>query len=407
MIKKIQRQRGQAIVLVALAILGLIAIAGLAIDGSRSFSSRRHAQTAADNAALAGALAKVNKHSVTEGALAVTLRNGYEDSTVEVIDGGPFTNCQGDTFNPVDPHLAGDSAAHYIEVKVRSSVGTYLGGIVGIQQINYCVDAVARALTSEYTSQAFGNAVAAVSCSGDRTIDTTGAADINITGGGLFSNSTGPEALYIHDWGPDRLTAPGLSVVGGADVPPGNYIPISYNAFQLSCPLPEDAVPKYTCGYYYDDFPPNSSDSNVTISVGTAIINPGVYCISGSFSDGTDLFGNEVTFIMLNEGIDWNGNTKIELTAPTYGETKGLLIMLPYSNSSEIRLNGTADQVMTGSVFAPASLIYLTGDFGEEAMTSQWIGNTVKMSGSLTANIHYDESKLYEFTYPPVLEMSR
>ncbi len=47
-------QRGQAIVLVVLAMLGLLALLGLAIDGGRQYTARRQVQNAADAAALAG-----------------------------------------------------------------------------------------------------------------------------------------------------------------------------------------------------------------------------------------------------------------------------------------------------------------------------------------------------------------
>src|SRR6266508_4711635 len=53
---KLLVERGQALVLVALAAIGLFAVTGLAIDGGAKFSDRRHAQNAADAAALAGAL---------------------------------------------------------------------------------------------------------------------------------------------------------------------------------------------------------------------------------------------------------------------------------------------------------------------------------------------------------------
>ena len=50
--------RGQALVLIALAAVGLFAFAALAIDGSRVFSDRRHSQNASDTSALAAALAE-------------------------------------------------------------------------------------------------------------------------------------------------------------------------------------------------------------------------------------------------------------------------------------------------------------------------------------------------------------
>ncbi len=52
-------EKGQALVIIALAAVGLFAFTALAIDGSRVFSDRRHAQNAADTAVLAAALAKI------------------------------------------------------------------------------------------------------------------------------------------------------------------------------------------------------------------------------------------------------------------------------------------------------------------------------------------------------------
>src|SRR5512141_3224323 len=56
-------ERGQALVLIALAAIGLFGVTGLVIDGGAKFSDRRHAQNAADTAALAAALAKATELS--------------------------------------------------------------------------------------------------------------------------------------------------------------------------------------------------------------------------------------------------------------------------------------------------------------------------------------------------------
>jgi hypothetical protein len=47
-------ERGQSIVIIAAAMIGLLALAGLAIDGGNMFLQRRRAQNAADSGALAG-----------------------------------------------------------------------------------------------------------------------------------------------------------------------------------------------------------------------------------------------------------------------------------------------------------------------------------------------------------------
>ncbi len=53
------QEKGQALVIIALAAVSLFGFTALAIDGSRVFSDRRHAQNAADTAALAAALSKI------------------------------------------------------------------------------------------------------------------------------------------------------------------------------------------------------------------------------------------------------------------------------------------------------------------------------------------------------------
>src|SRR5512139_888379 len=52
--------RGQALIIFVFALIGLIGITGLAIDGTNTLSERRRVQNGADTAAMAGALAKIN-----------------------------------------------------------------------------------------------------------------------------------------------------------------------------------------------------------------------------------------------------------------------------------------------------------------------------------------------------------
>src|SRR5215208_5318711 len=79
--KHARHERGQALILIALAAVGLFGFTALAIDGSRKFSDRRHAQNAADAAALAAALASsrgADDPSSTSTATDVATTNGYD-----------------------------------------------------------------------------------------------------------------------------------------------------------------------------------------------------------------------------------------------------------------------------------------------------------------------------------------
>src|SRR5512141_3503749 len=84
------RERGQALILVVFAIVGLIGLTGLAIDGGGAYSDRRHAQNAADTAVLATALTTVRHASDADQAAAwntaqlagfdIAGTNGYSNS---------------------------------------------------------------------------------------------------------------------------------------------------------------------------------------------------------------------------------------------------------------------------------------------------------------------------------------
>src|SRR6186997_1064240 len=99
--KKKSQERGQALILIAFAAIGLFAFTALAIDGSRVFSDRRHAQNAADTAALAAALTKVRGGDYVLAAEKRAETNGYvtdADSSVDVhlcSDVGLNPTCEG------------------------------------------------------------------------------------------------------------------------------------------------------------------------------------------------------------------------------------------------------------------------------------------------------------------------
>ncbi|MEO7838181.1 MAG: pilus assembly protein TadG-related protein, partial [Anaerolineales bacterium] len=118
-------EKGQALVLIAFAAVGLFAFTALSVDGGRVFSDRRHAQNAADTAALAAALARVRAQTDPDGAAKLSggaraESNGYAndtDSTVEVkICDDPSLDlnidCQGLPGNAV--------LSDYIQVKITS-----------------------------------------------------------------------------------------------------------------------------------------------------------------------------------------------------------------------------------------------------------------------------------------------
>lgn len=74
-----ERERGQMLVIFALALIALVGMVGLIIDGGDSFLQRRDQQNVADAAAMAAGYASVNGEDATAAAKTVAAANGYTD----------------------------------------------------------------------------------------------------------------------------------------------------------------------------------------------------------------------------------------------------------------------------------------------------------------------------------------
>src|SRR5215510_16284807 len=70
-------ERGQALIIIAIALVVLGGLMALVVDGGNVFLDRRNAQNAADSAALAAALARIRGgQNPTSVALASAAQNG-------------------------------------------------------------------------------------------------------------------------------------------------------------------------------------------------------------------------------------------------------------------------------------------------------------------------------------------
>jgi hypothetical protein len=400
MSRKIWTERGQVLILVAFGIVGIFAIVALAIDGGNGYMNRRHAQNAADSAVLSAALAKVNNQDWHLAGMTRASENDFNNdgttNTVTVNNPPNASDCNPN--DAVSPYLGDDE---YLQVIVRSTVDTYFGSIIGINETKICVEAIARGKTAIYVPLYFGSAMASTSCTAAPGIEARGSSNVTLIGGGAFSNSGASPSLFIQKL--NNLITPGnkgVMAVGSIAVPNGYPSPVTAGATQIPCPLPAEMIPAYTCNYNDASLPGSyPKDAN-----GVYILPPGVHCVSGSFSKA-DIYGNGITIVMLNEGIHWNGNAAMTLIAPSSGTTRGLVLYLPPSNHNQIRLNGTFDMVTRGSVFAPSSTCILQGDLGAHTMHSQWICNNFDLTGNVTASIQYDSGENYQFPQPPIIEI--
>jgi hypothetical protein len=175
---------GQALILIAAALAGLLLGIGLALDTGQLFVSRRAAQTAADAGAWAGASILYAGGSAAQARTAATTdatRNGYT--------GGGFIGVT-TASPPTSGTYANDPG--YIEVTITELVLTrfLFGASAGRTAIT--VHAVAGLARS-----GSGQAVIVTRSSGSGTFTLSGSTDLTIVGGGSNTNSTSTTAVSI------------------------------------------------------------------------------------------------------------------------------------------------------------------------------------------------------------------
>jgi hypothetical protein len=398
-------ERGQVLVIIAVAMIGLIGMTGLAIDGSRAFSDRRQAQNAADTAALAAALAYVRTPGEDWAAVgyARAASNGYNDN---------------ETSNFVDvyhPPIEGPYTGNveYVQVIITTHLDTMFGRVVGIEQVANTVEAVARATPPITTPIAFGEAIVSLAPHECKAFKYQGNAGATVLGGGLFVNSDCPDSAFFNNSSSAALTAPSLNSVGGVTYKPGslNIPTIDTGAQSMAYPPRDIVLPNIACsenatkvgntltpGNWSGTFPPS----------GVEFLESGVYCVNGDFRMNANdtLTGNGVVISMESGEVRWNGGATINLHAPDTGPYQGLLLYMPLTNSSGITINGDSASSFTGTILAPASPIDIQGTGDSDGLHSQVIGYTVDISGNSGTKIVYNDNENWDAPTPPSIELT-
>jgi Flp pilus assembly protein TadG len=405
--KMIHSERGQALVIIALAIIVLAGAAGLVVDGGNAFLDRRNAQNAADSAVLASALARIKGDpNWTGAAIKSAAGNGYNNDGVrnKVELHSP----------PQDGPYAGD--INYVQVVITSHVPTYFARVIGRTELVNVVQATARTKLPEVKQLLDGHAVVSLApnsdCNNNKSFWAHGEATLDISGGGVFVNSKNRTCALIQNGSGSVRVGDGyeIQVVGGASIQkptllsPSVNVGVAPESYPPPFFLPEVGCGKdaevsldgttMTSGSWDGDFPPE----------GVKILESGVYCLNDGMDVKTDIEGNGVLFKVNKGDVRFANNAQIILGAPKSGKNAGLLIYLPMDNNGKVVLNGGAGSNFRGTILAPASPIILKGmDPGASGFHSQIIGYTIEADGSSNIKINYkDEQNWDSLTQPEV-----
>jgi hypothetical protein len=445
--KKSFNERGQALILIAVAAIALFAFVGLAIDGSAQFSDRRHAQNAADTASLAGALAKLKGDPDWElVALDRASENGYDDdlvtNSVEVHSpptSGVYANCSDVHFTCTD----------YVQVLITSHVNTTFARVIGLNETINHVNAVASTISANSNFNFGGNAIVSLSQEGCGIV-AGGTTDVTINGGGMYSNSDSSTCSFkkqscagVVDVNNADGTQGTITTVGGYSLNTG-CLPsasLSTGAKQISFPPPyqefaepaacstsggktNDSTTTYLTPGYFAKIPGTGSTWKNNV-----VLAPGVYCIGSSLSTnasevisvsgtfpstpGVFLYFKPGGYFSINGGAGvnlWGINASSVSGDASLADYQGYLMYVApdYASGSPVncKINGHATDHFQGTIYAPYCNMTLNGS-GGSTLASQLIGYTVDLSGASGVILTYTSGDNATFPISEQVGLSR
>jgi putative Flp pilus-assembly TadE/G-like protein len=408
-------EKGQALILIVFAILGLFGLTALAVDGGNAYSERRAAQDAADSAALAGALAKARGGDISATALAAAATNGFVNNGAASV----VTTSIADSPAGVCP---GNQAGKDITVQITATVPTYFAPVIGVRSVTNKVAATSRSCDSYIAPPFNGNAIVALSPTGV-DFDASGTPGWSVTGGGIFSNSSSTPSTTCR--GAANVSSPSITAVGTVSAQCASGAgTVANGAKQYAVSDYADSLPRVPAcdGTSYVSgglvHPEANKDGSTVAFNGNMQFAAGLYCVTNSPGPfHGQISGSGVTFFIVptNFSLKFNGGGNLTASAPSGNvEYSGVLMfsapritggVLQQTQSIDLRGNGNGD--VKGSIILPSADITMFGNSGTHGFNSQIIGYQVDSGGTADINIHYNAGDGYQVQYPFMVSLIR
>jgi hypothetical protein len=466
---KLPGERGQALILIAFAAIALFAITGLAIDGSAKYSDRRHAQNAADTAAIAGALKMTDDKTtgvkcppisgsptpacadVIDAAKNRAADNGYDDNKVTNVVEVNIPPANGIYSDCADVHF---DCTNYVQVIITSHKPTWFMRILGIKESTNVVQGVAAIIGEESDFSFGGNAVVALSPSDCKALSAQGSSRVTIYGGGMYSNSDNSTCAFFRQscpsgildvyTDPSRTTEGSITMVGsttsGCITTNAQF---QSGATQIGFPPPYQEIAEPAECSQTADLPANyivtgtGSNKTATLSPGHysklpvsgqwkyMVLTPGVYCIDTTLSsqDSLTVSGDPVTgggvllYIRSGGSFTLNGGAVINLWGindnndSSLDPYKGFLMYVApnYSTGTPAtcKINGNNDYTLKGTIYAPYCNININGTSNTGNFQSQVIGYTVEFAGTADVVLSYDDGNNHIWNIPSQVGLTK
>ena len=387
--RKFADESGQALVISALAMTCLLGFAALAADVGIMMREKRMAQTAADAAAVAGALelnflGSGSTAAIQAAGLTAAGENGFSATTSGTITSSGVTV----TIN-APPKFGPNQKAGYVEAIVSIQQPTIFMGLFGMLNVT----PTARAVATSGGGASYG-CVYVLAPTGAGAMSLQGSFTVTAPNCGVIIDSSDPDALQFTGAG-GTLTAGSVGVVGGCGGKCSDSTPLPVqNIVPQSDPLVgQEPVPTYNAGSCtaipststiapgcYTIPSGGATLSNVVMSAGTYIFTgTGTLGFSGTVTGtGVTLYlsptvGNSSGGKKGSPGTALDAsNGTLNLVAPQNTSTttytyNGVVLFVDPSNPNTILFDkGNASGTLNGIIYAPGSQLALHDSGGDK-----------------------------------------
>lgn len=406
-------QSGQALVLLAIAMMAMLFAIGLAVDAGQLFVARRTAQDAADAAAYAGAVVLFQEGTPAQAQAAAVdeaTTNGYTNG----VNGVSVTA----RHIPLTGAYAGSPL--HVEVIITTPVQTAL-----VPQQAGFTSVTVRGVAGA-TPAATGFALLTTSRAAASAFDVGGSGTLAVTGGDIIVNSSNPNGTQNSGFG---ITLPpqfSTRVVGGAQ---GVFPNLVTGVPAIADPYAGFPKPSTTgllvCtslaapGCQDASVPPHQNPGvyqNVDFTV-PVILNPGIYVLAGS-SIHNSASGTGVFIFLTNANYPAAGgicgefhvglpfgapSAVINLTPPTTGTYQNFAYYQDPFCKKPFHLRDFSSTTMTGTVYLPQADFDISSS-GTTATFTQLVSLRFNISSSSTVNVNYSDAGTAKALLPALSE---
>lgn len=436
MLTQQKSEKGQALIFIVIGFVVLLGFVGLAIDGGRVYSDRRHAQNSADAASLAGgaaaALTMENSRLFYEaydcgqddGRLTEAIQAAYNAAIARAASNGFTIDTDVSDFHGVTVVCGVDTSSGFVDkymdvtVDLTTVTHAYFAQLFANESLKSQVFAVTR--VRPRIPFAWGHAVVALGkqdCSGNKygTI-FGGTSEVTIVGGGVFSNG-----CMNGNGQPFNVTVTGGTIMYAGELDPGNGhwsyenggTGGNYPTHALH-PLPDNAteIPRPDC---------NDPRAHVVTTLRESdfpLPYPGLWCVTGSADikiNGGEICAvdcnnpGRVTIVFDHANVEINGGKAlVKLSSPenTPDPSPAVPGLLFYMAEGSLDITGNNTTYLEGTIYAPNGEIKMHGTAGmKPTFNTQLVGEHVDVAGNYDMDIVFDQGRSYQI--PTGIELNR